>query len=192
MSWPQHFSWSFRAYVAGPASWAFRQLSAALFRTNLCARPRVNKPATVPSCVNSKSQGMFVHSTEPSHNWIEILQYVAISCACSFFVFTYCRYLVYFGPRCSTHTTYGSFADQTPVGNSTLSVPVQTAGPTSGKQRSDWGYHGMPSQCHGEIILEQTWSDLSGLWWSVYQMIIIKFLQNNHVELTACMQSMIQ
>ena len=44
--------------------------------------------------------------------------------------------ILFFGPMYSTSTTDRSFADQTP-GSSTLSVPVQTVGSMSGKQRSD-------------------------------------------------------
>ena len=81
--------------------------------------------------------------TQQNHNLIEMLQYETISCVCSCFVFTYCRYFVVcFGPIYSKYTTYRSFADQTPVGNSTLSVPVQTAWSMSGKQRS--GQMGIP------------------------------------------------
>ena len=135
MSEPQHFSWSFRGWLNPAAGHSVILWRAALFRTNLCARPRFNKPSTWPSCVNSKSQGM---CTEQNHNSRGMLQYVAISCACSCFVFTYCSYfVVYFGPMYPTSTTDRSFADQTPVGSSTLSVPVQTVGSMSGKQRSD-------------------------------------------------------
>ena len=41
MSWPQHFSWSFRAYVAGPASWAFSSAcEALLFSARISVRGR--------------------------------------------------------------------------------------------------------------------------------------------------------